>query len=354
MLFRILTLAFFIYMQATYPSASNLSYMSPSSQEKLVINNRPLFKIHGKMISLLDVVKKMDLFIYENNPGIISSPRLRYQFYMQNWFPTLQEMIHIKLILADAETKKITISNADIREEMLERFGSSSIIQKIHNLNLSYEEMRNLVHEELIIRKMKAFKVYSKVIQLVTPDLIQSKYQEYCSANAPSKKWKYQFVSLRGEEDEAIQNCLSKLFILLNNSCPIDRVAEIFQKENPELYKKISLQISPVIDTTEKTISQEHRGVLSSMEKDTYSQPCKQISRLDGSIVHRIFHLISEEKVEPPLFSTTSEELKTKLLNRFAMEETLAYIESLSKRFNVDMQELQNLKRDFQPFILIE
>lgn len=90
------------------------------------------------------------------------------------------------------------------------------------------------------------------------------------------------------------------------------------------------------------------------MQKDTYSQPCKQISRLDGSIVHRIFHLISEEKIEPPLFSTTSEELRTNLLNRLAMEETLAYIELLSKRFNIDIQELQNLKKDFQPFILIE
>lgn len=341
-------------MPTLYPSASNISYMSRSSQEKLVINNRPLFKIQGKIISLLDVVKKMDLFLYENNPTIISSPRLRYQFYMQNWFPTLQEMIHIKLILADAETKKISISNGDIREEMLERFGSSSLIQKINNLNLSYEEMRNLVHEELIIRKMKTFKVYTKVMQLVTPDLIQAKYREYCSANVPSKKWKYQFVSLRGQEDETIENCLNKLFTLLNNSCPIDRVAEVFQKENPELYKKISLQISPVIDTTEKTISNEHRGVLLSMQKNTYSHPCKQISRLDGSTVHRIFHLISEEKIEPPLFATISEELKTNLLNRLAMEETLAYIEILSKRFNVDIQELQNLKKDFQPFTLIE
>ena len=227
MLFRILILAFFIHVQAAYPSASNHSYMSGFPQEKLVINNRPLFKIHGQMISLLDVVKKMDLFIYENNPAIISSPRLRYQFYMQNWFPTLQEMIHIKLILSDAETKKINISNGDIREEMLERFGSSSLIQKIHNLNLSYDEMRNLVQEELIIRKMKTFKVYSKVMQIVTPDLIQSKYREHCSANAPSKKWKYQFVSLRGQEDEIIQNCLNKLFTLLNNSCPIDHLSLI-------------------------------------------------------------------------------------------------------------------------------
>ena len=72
MLFRILILAFFIHVQAAYPSASNHSYMSGFPQEKLVINNRPLFKIHGQMISLLDVVKKMDLFIYENNPAIIS------------------------------------------------------------------------------------------------------------------------------------------------------------------------------------------------------------------------------------------------------------------------------------------
>lgn len=354
MLFRILILAFFIQTQVAYPTHSKSPYSLEAPQEKLIINNRPLFKIHGKMISLLDVVKKMDLFIYENHPEIISSPRLKYRFYMQNWLFTLKEMIHIELILADAKTKKITISNGDIREEMLERFGSSSIIQKIHNLNLSYEEMRNLIQQELILKKMKSFKIYSKIIQMVTPDLIQSKYREYCSANAPSKKWKYQFVSLRGQEDEVIQNCLSKLFILLQNSHSIDHVATIFEKENPELYKKISLHISPVIDTNEKAISHEHRQVISSMQTDTYSEPCKQISRVDGSTVHRIFHLISEENLTPPMFSTMSEELRNTLLNQLAMKETQAYIETLSKRFNIDIQEIQDLKKDFQPFILTE
>lgn len=354
MLFRILILAFFIHTQVAYPSNSSSPYSLQAPQEKLIINNRPLFKIHGKMISLLDVVKKMDLFIYENHPELITSPRHKYQFYMQNWLPTLKEMIHIELILADAKTKKINISNGDIREEMLERFGSSSIIQKIHNLNLSYEEMRNLIQQELILRKMKSFKIYSKIMQMVTPDLIQSKYREYCSANSPSKKWKYRFVSLRGQEDEVIQTCLDKLFILLNNSCSIDHITDIFQKENPELYKKISIHVSPVIDTTEKAISREHHEVLSSMQTDTYSKPCKQISRLDGSIVHRIFHLISEENIAPPLFSTMSEELRNTLLNQLAMKETQEYIETLSKRFNVNIEEIQSLKKDFQPFILTE
>lgn len=354
MLLQVLILAFFLHTQIAYSSISPTPYGFQTSQEKLIINNRPLFKIHGKMISLLDVVKKMDLFIYEHHPEIISSSRFKYQFYMQNWLITLKEMIHIELILADAKAKKITISNGDIREEMLERFGSSSIIQKIHSLNLSYEEMRNLIHQELILKKMKSFKIYSKIMQMVTPDLIQSKYREYCSINIPSKKWKYRFVSLRGQEEEIIQNCLSKLYILLKESHSIDDITDTFQKENPELYKKISIHISPMIDTNEKTISQEHYQIISSMKTNTYSKPCKQISRIDGSTVHRIFHLISEENITPPLFSTVSEELRNTLLNQLVMKETQAYIETLSNRFNVDIQEIQDVKKDFQPFILTE
>lgn len=354
MLLRVLILVFFIHTQIAYSSISPTPYGFQTSQEKLIINNRPLFKIHGKMISLLDVVKKMDLFIYEHHPEIISSPRLKYQFYMQNWLITLKEMIHIELILADAKAKKVTISNGDIREEMLERFGSSSIIQKIHNLNLSYEEMRNLINQELILKKMKSFKIYSKIMQMVTPDLIQSKYREYCSTNIPSKKWKYRFVSLRGQEEEVIQNCLSKLYILLKEAHSIDDIADTFQKKHPELYKKVSIHISPMIDTNEKTISQEHYQIISSMKTDTCSKPCKQISRVDGSTVYRIFHLISEENITPPLFSTVSEELRNTLLNQLVMKETQAYIEALSNRFNVDIQEIQDLKKDFQPFILTE
>ncbi len=87
------------------------SFNPPSHEPCLVINNRPLGKINGKVISLYDVIKKMNLFLFEYYPDYKPSSVERYQFYMNRWETTLDDMINNELILLDAAQKEIKVSD---------------------------------------------------------------------------------------------------------------------------------------------------------------------------------------------------------------------------------------------------
>lgn len=89
----------------------------------LLIHNRILATINGKTFSVMDVVKKMDVYLAQNFPEYLESTVQRFQFYSNNWRRILSQMIDNELILADAEKLKIKIPDAEVREKIYERFG---------------------------------------------------------------------------------------------------------------------------------------------------------------------------------------------------------------------------------------
>ena len=55
-------------------------FLSQQSETyEIVINNRHLVKINGKTFSVMDVKKKMDLFLHEHHPESLSSNLLKFQ-----------------------------------------------------------------------------------------------------------------------------------------------------------------------------------------------------------------------------------------------------------------------------------
>jgi len=123
------------YLLILFPFFANLSgeeytgatsaFQGPSHhrEPQLTINNHPLAKINGKVLSLIDVVKKMDLFLYEYDPNMKLSVAERAQFYSSRWNETLEELICNELMLLDAEQKKIEVSDGEVREELENRVG---------------------------------------------------------------------------------------------------------------------------------------------------------------------------------------------------------------------------------------
>ncbi len=92
---------------------------------EIIVNNRILAKVQGKSISVLDVMKKMDLFISDHYPEILNAPAGKFQFYQAQWKPVLDQLIDTQLMMADAENRehKITVSDGELREEVMLRFG---------------------------------------------------------------------------------------------------------------------------------------------------------------------------------------------------------------------------------------
>ena len=318
-----------------------------------VINNRPLLRVNGKIISLMDVVKKMDLIIYEHFPEASSSPIRLYQFYSSQWKPTFEDMVFHELTLADGEAKEIKVSDGDVREEMEKRFGPN-VISNLNRLNLEYEEVRKMIQDELIVRQLQGMKVYSKAQLSVTPELLKKEYLSYLNKNPPKDEWIYQVVSIRGKDKEATQSFIDQVYAHLK--LPSTKLASLqgdFQNLPEIQNKSISVNLSKEFVVEGKNLSEEHKSILTKLADNEFSSPITQISRIDQNSVHRIFYLKSHKIQEATPFHELYQTIENQLLNESAQKEREAYKQKLYKKFGLSSDIFkQILPEDYQPFVV--
>jgi len=229
------------------------------AQPAVQINNRPLAKVNEKTITLLDVVKLLDAEIRQYNPEVLSDPTAKYQYYTSQWQRGLEDLIEQELILNEYEEKKLfEISEGDIREEMQRRFGPN-IIQSLDLIQMSYEEAKKMVHNELILRQMLWFKAYSKAMNYITPDAVRIAYQAFISQSPPKETWKYRMVTLKGTDMELCKKAAEATYDLFSESKkPLPEIID----EVGKAYQNISLSLSNEYDVEHKNLSPAHQSIL--------------------------------------------------------------------------------------------
>ncbi len=328
------------------------SFINPSqglpNQPGLMINNRPLAKINGKVISLYDVVKKMDLFLFEYYPDLNPSPMEKYQFYMSRWEPTLDDMIHDELILLDAQQKEIKISDGEVREELEERFGPN-IMSNLHKVNYDYEEARDMIRQELTVQQLVGMKVHSKAFQTTTPQAIKMAYEKYLEKNPPEEEWKYQVLSIRGKDEKQCEGVAEKAHNLLEKEGqPIEKLPSMLEE------KGVAVSLSDDYSGGSQKLSKMHFDVIKALSPDSYSSPVSQVSRYDNSTVMRIFYLKDTIENLPETFEQMHDKLKNELLYETSDKEKAVYIQSLKKRFGYENHNPKfELPEDYQPFAIL-
>lgn len=328
------------------------SFINPSSgvsnEPSLMINNRPLAKINGKVISLYDVVKKMDLFLFEYYPEYSASPVEKYQFYMSRWEATLDDMINDELILLDAEQKEIKVSDGEVREELEERFGPN-IMSNLHKANYEYEEAREMIRQELTVQQLIGMKVHSKAFQTTTPQVIKKAYESYLDKNPPEEEWKYQVLSIRGKDEAQCEGVAEKASNLLEKEGqPIEKLPSMLEEEG------VTVSLSDDYSGGSQKLSKMHFDVIKALNPNSYSTPVAQVSRFDNSTVMRIFHLKEIITNLPESFDQMHDKLKNEILFETSDKEKAAYIKSLKKRFGYQNHDPKfELPEDYQPFAVI-
>ncbi len=322
--------------------------LPPEQVSEIIINNRILTRVGDKNITVLDVVKQMDVFLNRHYPHYLNSNTARYQFYTMHWKTTLQQIIDNELMTADAESKDIKVTDGDVREEIQSRFGPN-VMGTLDQLGLSYEEARKLVQQEMVVQRIQGFRVTSKVLQKVSTQNIKDAYKQFLQENPPKDLWKYQFVTIRSDNSETMQNLASQLVALKEKSQTSLAAAVDLLKEQLPPESTTTLTVSQEFDTEEKALSQTHRETLSQLEIGKWSQPTLQTSR-DGTSVVRIFHLKNHTKERPPVFTAVANSLRMQLLNDIADQELKTYRAKLYQRFNFD-DRLIDIPPNFEPFI---
>jgi len=320
--------------------------------EKIHVNNRILATVNGKPISVLDVMKKMDMIFYRNFPEYAGSTPARFQFYEANWEDVLRELIDKELVLADAEEKKIPLSNGDVRQEMEEAFGPD-IIHNLDKAGITYDEAWNSIKGDILIKRMLYYRVNSKAQTMLTPQALKEEYEKYAKENVRSAEWNYYMISVRdGNEEQGAKTADFLYRQLSENPLPVEHVEE--QLKTWLVNNTSQVNISAKFSHRDQEISDENQKILAQLTPGVYSKPVAQKSRATNSNVYRLFFLDSMQEGGIPAFDDVKDKLKNHLLDQAINAETIQYLEKLRQQYGLDKAPIRrNVTEDFQPFILI-
>lgn len=326
---------------------------APPLSEQLVIQNRILAKVREKTISVVDVMKKMDLFLQHYYPQVMYSPGARFQYYATQWKETLTQMVDQELILADAEQLELKVTDAEVRETLFERFGPN-IMQTLDQLGLSYDEAREMIYTEMAVQRMMWYRVNSKALNRIGPQDIKNAYKKYCDEHPALEEWKYQVLSMRAPQENLSAALARKAADLLHQArTDLASVTEILKQETADKENPISISLSSELTADEKSIAASHKEVLKTLTPGAFSPPVAQVNRIDHSVVHRIFYLKDHSISKAPVFKKMSDQLKEELLQDAATQESVQYLNKLRLRYGYNEHlMLETLPADFQPFSL--
>lgn len=312
---------------------------SPENRE-IAVQNTILAQVNGKTISVLDVMKKLDVVFYEQYSHLAESTPARCQFYEMSWRTLLQEMVDHELIVADALAREIEMPDADIREELEKRFGPN-VMKTLDEIGLLYDEAWKLVKDDLIVQRMTGYFVYAKAMQTVTPQDIRQAYRLYLKEHPPYREWSYQILSIPTGNTELANEVYQAL--VASKKSPEE--AETFLEEQ---FSNLDIQISTEYNAKDIDLSDSYQTILSSLTEGTYSAP---IARSKGN--HRIFYLKQSIDKPAPSFDLISNKLKNELFHKAIAAESERYVTVLRKKYGFDNSYFkQTLPEDLQPFTL--
>lgn len=327
--------------------------LGSSYEPHIIVNNRILAKVNGKAISVIDVMKKMDVLFYRQFPQYSTSPQARYQFYQANWKSTLSENIDKELVLGDAEESKLVISAGDIRQEMETLFGPN-IIENLDKIGLTFNEAYQMILEDITLRRMIYFRVQSKAISQVTPQKVRDYYDKFAKDNLRDNEWVYNVITIRHKNStKGAEAANLAHHLLIEDKIAIPDLKAKFEEVSNSSIKKTSVSVSEEYHTKEKELSENYKITLLALTPNSYSLPIAQKSRSDNSTVFRIFYLKNMVSGGVIPYNEIDEKIKQKLLDEAINKETELYFIKLRQHFDVQDSQLDEIfASDFQPFVL--
>ena len=195
---------------APLANADSAPFLQDKNQQ-LIIHNRILTKVNNKTISILDVVKKMDVFFSKQYPQYAHSPAAKHQYFSSQWKDMLLQMVDQELILADAEKLDLKITDSEIRETLHDKFGPN-LMDSLDSLGLSYEEAKSMIHSEIVVQRMTWFKVHSKALNSVNVQDVKKAFASYCEKNPTKDLWEYEVLSVKAQTEEIAHQIANKAF----------------------------------------------------------------------------------------------------------------------------------------------
>ncbi|MCI0381730.1 MAG: hypothetical protein L0207_01570 [Chlamydiae bacterium] len=347
-----LFLPFFSLLGAADKAAQNQLAFFHEEKNQLIVNNRILARVNNKTISVLDVMKKMDVFLARNYPQYANSAAARFQFFSTNWKDTLNQIINNELMMADAEKLDLKLNDADVREKLHERFGPN-VMQTLDKLHLTFDEAWQMLYTELASQRILWYRVNSKAFQKIGPQDIKEAFKKFCQENPPKETWVYQVISIRSKDEQLASKTAEKIAQNLSiekgdNDALMQKVKD---QKNSEPDSEVAVSVSQEYKVENKDLSESLKQILFSLSPGGYSKPVLQVSKTEKITIHRIYFLKDHTKQNPPVFEEMSDKLYDTLIQEEVNRGVSQYFVKLREKMGLDDRNiLENIPENFQPF----
>lgn len=307
---------------------------------QVLVHNKPLARINGKVFSVMDVKKQLDRYLQAQHPEVFDDAAAVYQFYAQSWRSALQEMIDSELMLMEAEELSYKMDDDVIREEMIDKFGSN-MNDRLEELGLTKEETEKLVRKELICRSMMWYRVWQKAWNAATPEATEKLYTQKYKNQPAQERWTFQTCTIRGKDDANAKKVAEQVrSILIKQETEEDSdeklgsaLSNAVKAVTASIPEGVSIKLSGDLQLTSLELSKEHLEILQGLKVKQISTPVKQKSRSDDQTVMRLFQLKGHEVKTPPPFEEVSEQLRHYIVNQESERLRAEYLAKLRKKF---------------------
>lgn len=324
--------------------ATNNHLFDSQEPKEILIQNRVLLKIGDQAITLLDVVKKMDLIFYRQYPQFASNLAARYQFYSASWETILNAVIDEHLMVADAEEKQVVVSDGDVREELESIFGPD-VVFRIDQLGMTYDEAFDLLKREITVNRMQGMMVHSKAQSEVSPKEVVTAYEAYLAAHPPEEWWSYRILSFKSDDARLAQERGELARLLFKEGIPLAEIPARLQTN------ECSCTLSDAYKTADKDLGMAYKSVLLATASGALSEPFMQSK--GGSATARLFFLQEHRKEEAPQLKEMQNKLHQELLQKAIVRHSAAYQQKLREHYGVSESLLgEALPEDAQFFAL--
>jgi hypothetical protein len=318
---------------------------SPPHRSAIVVENRVLATVRDEVITVVDVVKKLDMVFHQQFPEYRQMPEARYEFYRAHWRKVLEELVNRQLIVSFAEEKQFGVTNGDVREELEEMFGPN-VMMSLYEEGLSIHEVHEMMKADILLRRALSFYVQSPVIASITPELLREAYRARLEELRQKKGWLWRAVTIKSKKGD----------------CPKD-VADTVWKRLERNHQKVEEIVSSLPEGIEVTVSQPFRSdhndvspavceILEKLPLRSYSEPCVSSGRSDPRQTWRCY--IVDEHVEqkvPTLFELEPL-LRQELAGPEIAKRTIAFFDDLRKQYHVKHLFSSDELMAFEPFVL--
>jgi hypothetical protein len=323
----------------------NSQYAPSSRPHQIIVNNKVLAKINGKPISLVDVVKKLEMVFYQQYPDYAHSSEAKYEFFTNSWQHVLSDMINAELILADAEQKKLEANDGEIHQQLEQNFGPS-VIENLEKANLNFEDAFQMTRRELTASKMLDMLQF-KAIQKVTPNELKETYNKHFTHLKPITIFHYQVLSFSGENSDLNKESsnLARNYLQKEAATP-EKVKEKLLKAK-RYENQVKIEVSSLIQTEEEKLSKSYQEILSPLAEN---QPSNVLENSNSKQPYRLFFLSQKEIQTPPTFKDVEKNLNDAVFQEKLAGEQQKYLKSLRDNFAISDAEVLDLPDNYQPF----